>query len=273
MSHWSKPLAVILLLLSLASALSFYTIRSMSPLDAKADIIVGVTPGPHADIMYVVKQVAEQSNFKVQVRVYSDYSKLNMALAKGEIDLNSFQHQPYLEHSLTNQKLDIEPIGKSFFFPIGLYSAKYKTLEDIPPGATIYIPSDLQNTSRALLLLDKLKLLQLKNSEKAKVLLNDIVKNPKELQIHTLDGENLPKLLSQADLIVMNANFAMEAGLSPSKNALALEDTTSLYVNVFAIRTADKVNPKLKQFLALYQSAPVRQFIQEHYQGAMLPGW
>lgn len=271
MSHWSKPLTAMLLLIFIAAIFSGYTLRVAKPPETIPDLRVGVSPGPHAEIMEVVKQLAEQNGLKIQIVTYSDYTKLNPALDKGIIDINSFQHRPYLERNLDNQKLEIEPMGKSFIFPIGLYSLSIKTLDAVPSGATVFIPSDLQNMSRALLLLEEAGFIHLKKVS-GSFLVQDIVENPKQLHVEALDSQKLANQLSKADLVVLNTHIAVAAGLHP-KQALVLEKGDSPYTNIFAIRKNDAKRPLLQQFVELYHSPEVKQFIQEQYKETMLTSW
>lgn len=241
---------------------------------ASKPLKVGVTAGPHAEIMDEVKKVAAKDGLNIEVVEFNDYIQPNMALAQGDIDANSYQHQPYLDQMVKDRNLPLVSVAKTIIAPMGVYSKKVKNLNDLPQGATIAIPNDPTNGGRALLLLQKQGLITLKAGTSANTATpQDIVSNPKNLQIKELDAAQIPRSLADVDAAAINTNFALNAGLMPSKDALALEDANSPYANVIAVRQQDKDNPAIQKLIKAYHDPEIKKFIEAHFQGAFLPAW
>ena len=234
---------------------------------------VGVTAGPHAEIMDVVKKVAEKDGLKVEVVEFNDYIQPNVALNQGDIDVNSFQHQPYLDNIIKDRKYDLIAVAKTVIFPMALYSKKIKNIADLPEGATIAIPNDPTNGGRALLLLEKINLLKLKPGTSLNAAVTDIIENPKNITIKELDAAQIPRSLADIDLAAINTNYAVTAGLVPTKDAIAIEDINSPYANIIVVRTKDKDDPSVQKLIKAYQSDEVKAFIQEHFKGSVAVGW
>ncbi len=234
---------------------------------------VGVTPGPHAQIMEVVKKAAEKDGLKIQIVEFSDYIQPNVALNQGEIDINSFQHLPYLENIVKDRKYDLVMLAKTFTFPMGIYSKRIKTLKDLNDGATIAIPNDPTNGGRALALFEKAGLIKLKPGLGHKASVVDIVENARKFKIRELEAAQIPRTLEDMGIAAINTNYAMSAGLVPAKDALILEDANSPYANILAVRGKDKDNPLFKKFVKAYQSEEVKKFVTEQFKGSVLIAW
>ena len=234
---------------------------------------VGVTAGPHAQILEVVKKVAEKDGLKIQIVEFSDYIQPNVALSQGDIDLNSFQHLPYLENMIKDRKYDLVMLAKTITFPMGVYSKKIKVVTELKEGAVIAIPNDPTNGGRALALLEKAGLIKLKPGLGHKASVVDITENPKKFKIRELDAAQIPRSLDDLDLAAINTNYAMPAGLVPVKDALILEDSNSPYANIIAARSKDKDNPQYKAFLKAYQSEEVKKFVNEQFKGSIVVAW
>jgi D-methionine transport system substrate-binding protein len=234
---------------------------------------VGVTAGPHAQIMEVVKKVAEKDGLKIQIVEFNDYIQPNVALNQGDIDLNSFQHLPYLENIVKDRKYDIVMIAKTITFPMGVYSKKLKDVKELKDGATVAIPNDPTNGGRALALLEKAGLIKLKPGLGHKASVVDITENPKKLKIRELDAAQIPRSLDDIDLAAINTNYAMPAGLVPGKDSLVLEDPNSPYANILAVRGKDKDNPAFQKFIKAYQSDEVKKFVNEQFKGSIIVAW
>jgi len=234
---------------------------------------VGVTAGPHAEIMDVVKKVAEKNGLKIEVVEFNDYIQPNVALSQGDIDINSFQHQPYLDNVIKDRKYDLTSVGKTVIFPMGIYSTKIKNITDLPQGAIVAVPNDPTNGGRALLLLEKVGLIKLKPGAGLKAAVTDIIENPKNIVIKELDAAQIPRSLADIDIAAINTNYAITAGLVPTKDAIAIEDINSPYANILAVQTKDKENPAVQKFIKAYQSEEVKAFIQEHFKGSVAVGW
>ena len=234
---------------------------------------VGVTAGPHAQILEVVKKVAEKDGLKIQIVEFSDYIQPNVALSQGDIDLNSFQHLPYLENMIKDRKYDLVMLAKTITFPMGVYSKKIKAVTELKEGAVIAIPNDPTNGGRALALLEKAGLIKLKPGLGHKASVVDITENPKKFKIRELDAAQIPRSLDDLDLAAINTNYAMPAGLVPVKDALILDDSNSPYANIIAARSKDKDNPQYKAFLKAYQSEEVKKFVNEQFKGSIVVAW
>lgn len=234
---------------------------------------VGVTAGPHAQIFEQVKKVAEKEGLKIQVIEFSDYVQPNAALAAGDLDANSYQHKPYLDAQIADRGYKLAAVGYTVNFPIGLYSKKVKKLEDLKDGAKFGIPNDPTNGGRVLLVLQEKGLIKLRDGAGLKATPLDVVSNPKKIRFVELDAAQLPRSLDDLDASAVNTNFALSAGLNPGKDAIAQESAKSPYVNLIAVRAADKNKPWVTKLVKAYQSEEVRQFIQTEFKGSVLPGF
>lgn len=241
---------------------------------ASAETIkVGVTPGPHAQILEAVKPIAAKKGLDIQIVEFSDYVVPNTALEAGEIQANSFQHQPYLDNQVKDRGYKIVSVGTTVNFPIGIYSKKYKSIDALPVGATLAIPNDPTNGGRVLLLLQDKGLIKLRDGVGFKPTVADIIENPKKLKIVEIDAAQLPRSLPDVDAAGINTNYAKEAGLDPVKDPILREDPKGPYVNVIAVRTQDKDKPWVTTLVESYQSPEVKTYILETFKGAVLPSW
>ncbi|KQR34066.1 MULTISPECIES: MetQ/NlpA family ABC transporter substrate-binding protein [Rhizobium/Agrobacterium group] len=236
-------------------------------------IKVGVTPAEHAQIMEQVKKVAATKGLDIEILDFSDYVVPNQALADGELQANSFQHQPYLDNQIADRKFDIVSVGTTITTPMGVYSKKVKSLDELKDGATVGIPNDPTNGGRALLVLASKGVLKVNDAVGLKVTPADITENPKNIQIVELDAAQLPRSLDDTDASVINTNYATAAGLNPKKDAIAIESEKSPYANVIAVRTEDKDKPWVKTLVESYHSPEVKNFILEKYNGTVIPSW
>jgi D-methionine transport system substrate-binding protein len=234
---------------------------------------IGVTPGPHAQILEVVKPLAAKEGLDLQVLEFSDYVIPNQALSQGDLDANSFQHQPYLDNQVRDRGYEIVSAAKTVVFPIGIYSKKIKSLDELTTGAKVAIPNDPTNGGRVLLLLQSKGLIKLKDGGTLKASPIDIVENPKKLQIVELDAAQLPRSLDDVTAAAINTNYAIEAGMDPVKDAIAREAAESPYANIIAVRKADKDKPWVAKLVKVYQSAEVKEFILAKFKNAVVPAW
>ena len=234
---------------------------------------IGVTAGPHAQIFEQVKKIAEKDGLKIQIVEFSDYVQPNAALAAGDLDANSYQHKPYLDQQIKDRGYKFAHVGYTVNFPIGIYSKKVKKLDELKEGAKFGIPNDPTNGGRVLLVLQDQGLIKLKLEAGLKATPLDVVSNPKKLKFVELDAAQLPRSLDDLDASAINTNYALSAGLSPAKDAIAQESAKSPYVNLLAVREQDKNQPWVAKLVKAYQSEPVRQFIQSEFKGAVLAGF
>jgi D-methionine transport system substrate-binding protein len=248
--------------------LLLFFLVSLSTLKA-ISLKVGVTAGPHAIIMEKVKELAKAEGIDVQVIEFNDFILPNMALNDGEIDINAYQHQPYLTEQIKNRGYKIKASGNTVLMPMGIYSKKIKKLADLKEYAKIAIPNDPTNEGRALKLLEKEGLIKLKPSENPSLL--DITENSKKLTFLEIDAPQVPRALDDVDAGITNTDWIVLASISP-ETALATENKNSPYVNVFAVREDEK-RPEVEKLIKIYQSEPIKLFITEKFKGAVLPGW
>ena len=241
---------------------------------ASADTIrVGVTAGPHAEIMEVVKKVAAERGLDVKVVEFTDYVIPNQALAQKELEANSFQHEPYLKAQIARAGWNIVKVANTIISPQGVYSLKYKTLAEVPEGARVAIANDPSNGARGLMILALHGLIKLKNPDDVTSSVADIIDNPKKLRFVELDAAQLPRSLQDVDLASINNNYAVQAGINPATDAIAREAASGPWVNVLAVREEDKDKPWVKQLIEAYHSEPVREFVQTRFKGTYLPAW
>ena len=242
------------LLLSLAMVLAL-----AAPSFAAEDIVVGVTPFPHKDIMLAAKPLLAKEGYNLVIKEFTDYVQPNMALASKQLFANFFQHEPYLDNMNKEKKLDLVSIGKVHIEPLGVYSKKIKKLADLKKGNSISVPNDPTNEARALRLLEANGVITIKPG--ALVTVADITKNPLGLKFHELDAAQLPRTLDDVTASVINTNFAGEAGLIPSKDAIIMEGKDSPYANVIAVREAEKDSPAIKALAKAANSPEVKEYI------------
>ena len=239
----------------------------------KNEISVGITPGYSEQVMeYAAKEAAKQG-LTVNIKTFSDYVTPDQALAAGDIDLNSFQHGPFLQAFNEKNGTHLVSIGNTYLAPLRVYSNKITSIKDVPDGAKVSIPNDPSNGGRALLLLDHNGLLKLKpGTDPTKATINDIAENPKKLEIIELEAAQLPRSLDDVTISVINAGYAKSANLD-SKKALASEDNTSPYVNIIAAREQDKDNPTYQKFVKIFQSDNVRKYINDNFSDGLVPAF
>lgn len=237
---------------------------------------VGTIAGPDEQTWAVVQKVAKSEGLDIKIVTFNDYVQPNAALDAGDLDANAFQHQPYLDSQVKQRGYKIVTAGLTYISPIGIYSKKLKAVKDLQPGAKVALPNDPSNENRALLLLQAQGLIRLKpgagtNGNNATTL--DIAGNPKKLKLLELDAAQLPRSLGDVDAAVINTNYALAAGLQPTKDAIAREDVHSPYANLIAVRAQDKDKPWVKKLVAAYHSQQVRDFIDTQFKGAMVPSF
>ena len=247
--------------IGLAGAASAETIR------------IGVSAGPHAQILDAVKPIAAKQGLDIKIIEFTDYVIPNAALASGEIEANSFQHQPYLDNQVQDRGYKLVSVGKTVVFPMGIYSKKVKNLSELSSGASVAIPNDPTNGGRVLLLLQSAGLIKLADGTGLKPTVADITGNPKQLQIVELDAAQLPRSLDDTDISAINTNYAVEAGLDPAKDAVLREAADGPYVNIIAVQTARKDEPWVKTLVESYHTDAVKQFLAERFKGAVIAGW
>lgn len=236
-------------------------------------IIIGVSPVPHAEITEALKDEFAKEGLDVEVKVFDDYVQPNLALDQGDIDANFFQHIPYLENFSKERGLNLVSLGSVHIEPMGLYSDKIKSLDELKDGDEVLIPSDPSNGRRALLLLEKNGLITLKDNTKEDITEKDIDQNTKNLKFTPVEAANIPNVYKDAALAAINTNYALGAGLNPSKDAIVLEDKDSPYANIIAVRKGDETKEKFQKLIKVFQSDACKKFIEEKYNGEIYPAF
>lgn len=236
-------------------------------------IIIGVSPVPHAEITEALKDEFEKVGLDVEVKVFDDYVQPNLALDQGDIDANFFQHIPYLENFSKERGLNLVSLGSVHIEPMGLYSDKIKSLDELKDGDEVLIPSDPSNGRRALLLFEKNGLITLKDNTKEDITEKDIDQNTKNLKFTPVEAANIPNVYKDAALAAINTNYALGAGLNPSADAIALEDKDSPYANIIAVRKGDETKDKFQKLIKVFQSDDCKKFIEDTYKGEIYPAF
>jgi D-methionine transport system substrate-binding protein len=241
---------------------------------ASAETIrVGVTDGPHAEVLDVVRKVAAERGLDIKVVEFTDYVIPNQALAQKDIEANSFQHEPYLKNQISKTNWKLVKVANTIASLQGVYSIKYKTLTDVPIGAKVAIANDPSNGARGLLILAQHGVIKLKEPGSVTATVADIAENPKKLKFIELDAAQLPRSLQDVDLVSINNNYAVQAGLDPAKDALVRENADNPWVNILAVREEDKDKPWVKQLVDAYHSEPVKQFVDSRFKGTYIATW
>ncbi|MFC4327197.1 MetQ/NlpA family ABC transporter substrate-binding protein [Streptomyces andamanensis] len=245
--------------------------------DANATLTVAATPTPQGEILtYVKDHLAQKAGLKLEVKEFTDYVTPNTAVQQGQVDANYFQHKPYLDDFNKKNGTDIVPVpgGSVHLEPLGVYSKTYKKLTDLKQGASIALPNDTTNEARALKLLEAGGLLKLKAGAGYEATPKDVTDNPKGLKFKELEAAQLPRSLGDVDAAVINGNYALEAKLSPAKDALAAESAKgNPYANFLAVKKGNEDDPRVKKLAKLLTSPEVKKFIEDKYDGAVVPAF
>lgn len=260
-------------LIALIAIISIFAVACGGAKGAQENVIrIGATQVPHAEILEHIKPQLEKEGVKLEITVFQDYVLPNKSLEEGQIDSNFFQHNPWLDTTNKERGYHLVKVTGVHIEPMGAYSKKLKSIDQIPSGAKVALPNGTSETTRVLLLLDSKGLIQLDNREGDKTLKN-IKQNPKNLQFQLLESATLPRVLDQVDLAVINTNYALQAKLNPTKDALFIEDKESPYVNVLVVKKGNENKDAIKKLAKVLNSEETRKFIEEKYKGAIVPAF
>lgn len=243
--------------------------------DEKQVVKLGVV-GANNEVWESVKDRLKDENIELELVEFSDYTQPNAALAEKEINLNSFQHQIFLDNYNTEHKTDLVSIGNTVSAPLGIYADKIKDIKELETDAEIAIPNDTTNGGRALLLLQSAGLIKVDPSKKQTPTVNDIIENKLNLKISELDAAQTARALKDVDASVINSGMAVDAGFAPSKDAIFLEpvnDKSKPYVNIIVARKEEENNETYKKIVAAYQSDETVKVIEETSKGSSIPAW
>ena len=260
----------------LAAALSLVVAAgSATAAQATTKIRVGASPTPHAEILKVANDVLKPQGYELQIIEYSDYVQPNMALEGKELDANFFQHKPYLDDFNKEKGTKLVSIGTVHYEPFGIYAGKTKSLGALKDGAMVAVPNDTTNEARALQLLAAQGLITVRDGAGLTATINDITENPHNLKIQEIEAAQLPRTVQDVDFAVINGNYAMEAGFSVGKDALATEDASSeaaqTYANVLVVKEGNENDPAIQALYAALTSDKVKEYINSTYDGAVVP--
>lgn len=237
-------------------------------------IVVGASPAPHAEILRAAKDVLAQKGYELEILEYVDYIQPNLALESADLDANYFQHLPYLESFNAENNTKLVSAASVHYEPFGIYAGKASSLEELADGATVAVPNDTSNEARALLLLEAQGLIKLKEGADLTVTKNDIVENPKNLNLYEVEAAQIPRVVEDVDIAVINGNYAIEAGFKVSE-ALAVEDSESIaattYGNVIAVREGHEKDENIVALVEALTSEEVKAYMEETYEGAVVP--
>lgn len=246
-----------------------------SSVDSGEDTVIriGVTPEPHGTLVELIQEELEAEGITLEIEVFTDYVTPNLSLDSGDLDVNFMQHEPYLNNFNEENDTDLVSIGGIHIEPIGLYSSRYESIDEIEDGAEIAIPNDGTNGGRALLLLAENGLITLDEDAGILATENDIVENPKNLKITPLEAAQLPRVVDDVDGAIINGNFALEAGLVPTEDSILLEGKDSPYANIVAVRAGQENEEQFTKLLEALQSDKVKEYIEENYEGGVIPAF
>ena len=266
---------------SIAIILALVLVLSFAACGKKAaeskTIKVGASITPHAEILREAAKLLEKEGVTLEVVEYTDYVQPNLAVEDGSLDANYFQHTPYLNTFNAENNTHVVSVGAIHYEPFGIYAGKVKALADLPDGAKIGVPNDGSNETRALLLLQQEGLIKLKDgidaSSNATKL--DVVENPKNIDIVEMEAAQVPKALSDLDLGIINGNYALQAGLNAGKDALAIEDASGsgaqTYANILCVKEGREKDEAILALFKALTSPEVKEYINNTYQGAVVP--
>jgi len=241
----------------------------------KGTITVAASETPHSEILAQAKELLAKEGWDLEVTVFNDYVQQNLVVESGEFDANYFQHIPYLDSFNDEQKTHLVNAGGIHYEPFGIYPGTKSKLEDIEKGDVIAIPNDTTNEARALLLLQDNGLITLKDGVGLEATVNDIVENPNEIEIRELEAAQVSRVTDEVAFVVLNGNYALEAGYSVAKDAIAYESNESeaakTYVNVIAVKEGNEDSEKIKALVKVLKSDDIKQYINDTYDGAVIP--
>lgn len=261
------------MLKKLVAAVALTLPFALAPAAHAGKLSVAATPVPHAELLEFVKPELAKEGVQLDIRVFTDYVQPNLQVADKQIDVNFFQHKPYLDSFNKEHGTHLVSVGAVHVEPFGAYSQKIKSIKDLKDGALVALPNDPSNGARALLLLQKQGLIRLKDPSNILATARDVVDNPKHLKFRELEAATLPRVLPDVDLALINTNYALEAGLNPVKDALFIEDKHSPYANLVVTREDRANDPDIRKLVAALQSEKVRNFILTKYKGAIVPAF
>ena len=243
--------------------------------ETKGTIKVAASATPHAEILAAAKPILAEQGWDLEVTEFDDYVLPNEVVESGEMDANYFQHVPYLDSFNEEKGTHLVEVGKIHYEPFGIYPGTKSSLDDIADGDVIAVPNDTTNEARALLLLQDNGIITLKDGAGLEATVNDIAENPYNVEIQELAAESVARVADEVAYVVLNGNYALQAGFSVAKDALAYEKSDSeaakTYVNVIAVKEGNEDSEKIQALVDVLKSDEIKDFINEKYDGAVIP--
>lgn len=244
----------------------------------KADdktITVAASPTPHAEILEAAKDLLKEKGYTLEIKEFDDYPQQNVVVDEGEFDANYFQHQPYLDNFNEEKGSDLVSAAKIHYEPLGIYPGASEDLENIKDGAKIAVPNDATNEARALLLLEENGIITLKEDAGLNATKKDVEENPHNIEIVELDAAQIARVVEELDFVILNGNYALDAGFNVQTDAIAKEEADSeaaqTYANIIAVKKENKDSEKIKALVEVLQSEEIGKFITDTYEGAVVP--
>jgi D-methionine transport system substrate-binding protein len=234
---------------------------------------VGVTAGPHETIVKKVKEIAAGQSLNIEIVAFNEFVQPNIQLFEKQLDANIYQHEPYLNKFNADRKMNLVTVAPSVNFPMGIYSEKIKSVEELKEGDSISLPNDATNLARSLILLQSAGVIKLKDGVGVAATVRDIVENPKAIKFVELEAPMVIRSLQDVTAAVVNTPFAVEAGLNPVKDSIFIEDKDSPWVNHVVTRPELKEDERIKKLVEIYHSAEIRKFIEDTFEGSVVPGF
>lgn len=234
---------------------------------------VGASPVPHAELLNLIKEDLKTEGIDLQIIEFTDYVKPNLSLNDGEIDANFFQHVPYQDNFNKEHGTEIVSVGTVHVEPLGLYSKKVKSVDELADGAQIAIPSDAVNGGRSLILLAQSGLIKLSADAGLEATEKDIVENPKNFKFVAVEAAQLPRVLEDVDAAIINGNYALEADINPATDSILLEGKDSPYANIISVKKGNEADERVAKLLKALQSEKVKTFIETQYKGGVVPAF
>lgn len=259
----------------LALALAASTLSMTAFADEDKTIKVAASATPHAEILEQAKPILEEQGWDLEVTVFDDYVQPNLVVESGDFDANYFQHIPYLENFNKEQGTHLVSAGGIHYEPFGIYPGTKASLDELEDGDVIAVPNDTTNEARALLLLEANGVIKLKEGAGLTATVKDIEENPKNIEIQELEAAQVPRVKDEVAFVVLNGNYALEAGFSVAKDAIAYETSDSeaakTYVNVVAVKEGNENSDKITALVDVLKSDEIKQYIIDTYDGAVIP--
>ncbi|MBM7541022.1 MetQ/NlpA family ABC transporter substrate-binding protein [Amphibacillus cookii] len=237
------------------------------------ELTVGVTAGPHEQIMEKVAELAEEEGLTINVEVFQEYVMPNTALEEGELDANSYQHKPFLDDFIEDRGYNLVDVATTVNFPMGIYSTAISDVSELEEGDSVGLPNDPTNGARALILFEDAGLITLDEEAGTSATVLDIVENPLDLNFVELEASQIPRQLDELAAATINTNFAIEHGYVPTQDSIFIEPSDSPWVNLLVVREENQDDPVVQQLIDLYQSEEIQQFVDETFEGSVVTSW